>query len=156
MARTLRQFGSQRSKDLMLAKMGAEGYVGSPMVDSGGRCLGLICALTRSPLQHPKLAETVLQIFAIRAAAELERKNYEDELARSEQHYRALVSHGNEAVMRIELDQPIALDLPEQEQLELIYLHAYVADCNEQAAKLFGRDKAEDLIGARMEAISAR
>ena len=96
MARTLRLW--EYDKDLMLAKMGAEGYVGAPMVDSGGRCLGLICALTRQPLQHPKLAETVLQLFAIQAAAELERKNYEDALARSEQHYRALVSHGNEAV----------------------------------------------------------
>jgi PAS domain S-box-containing protein len=143
-------------KDLLLAQMGAKGYVDAAMVDSSGRSLGLVCALTRQPLQHPKLAETVLQLFAIRAAAELERKNYEDALARSEQHYRALVSHGNEAVMRIDLDLPIALDLPEQEQLELIYQHAYVADCNEQAAKLFGRDKAEDLIGARMEAISAR
>ena len=140
----------------MLAKLGAKGYVGSPLLDSAGRCLGLICALTRKPLQHPKLAESLLQIFAVRASSELERKNYEDELARSEQHYRALVSHGNEAVLRVELDQPIALDLPEQEQLELIYRHAYVADCNEQAARLFGRDKAEDLIGARMEAISPR
>ena len=143
-------------KDLLLGQMGAEGYVGSPMIDSSGRCLGLVCALTRQPLQHAKLAETVLQIFAVRASSELERKNYEEELARSEQHYRALVSHGNEAVLRVELDQPISLDLPEQEQLDLIYQHAYVADCNEQAAKLFGRATAQELIGARMEAISPR
>ena len=50
-------------QDLMLAQMGAEGYVGSPMIDSSGRCLGLVCALTRRPLQHPKLAETLLQTF---------------------------------------------------------------------------------------------
>ena len=143
-------------KDFMLAQMGAEGYAGSPMIDSSGSCLGLVCALTRRTLQNPKLAEALLQIFAVRASSELERKNYEEELARSEQHYRALVSHGNEAVLRVELDQPIALDLPEQEQLELIYLHAFVADCNEQAAKLFGRATAKELIGARMDVISAR
>ena len=67
-------------KDLMLAQLGAEGYVGSPMIDSGGRCLGLVCALTRQPLQHAKLAETLLQLVAIHAAAELERKNYEEAL----------------------------------------------------------------------------
>jgi formate hydrogenlyase transcriptional activator len=143
-------------KDLLLVQMGAAGYVGSPLIDSGGRCLGLVCALTRGPLKRPKLAETVLQIFAARASSELERKNYEDQLARSEQHYRALVTHGNEAVLRVELDQPIALDLPEQVQLDLIYRHAYVADCNEQAAKLFGRATAQDLIGGRMEVISPR
>jgi PAS domain S-box-containing protein len=139
-----------------LAEFGAEGYVGSPMVDSYGRCVGLVCAVTRQPLRHPKQAETLLQLLATHAAAELERKNYEDELVRSERHYRALVHHGNEAVLRVELDQPIALDLPEQEQLELIYRHAYVADCNEQAARIFGRSSAKGLIGARMEAISPR
>nr|AUN37681.1 response regulator of zinc sigma-54-dependent two-component system [uncultured bacterium] len=143
-------------RDLMLAQIGAQGYVGSPMIDSSGRCLGLVCALTRRPLEHAKPSEALLQLVAIHAAAELERKNYQDDLARSEQHYRALVSHGNEAVLRVELDRPIALDLPEMEQLELIYRHAYVADCNDQAAKLFGKATAEELIGARMNAISPR
>ena len=142
--------------DNVLVQLGADGYVGAALTEPGGRCLGLVCAFTRKPLKHPKLAEGLLHSFAVRASAELERKNYEDELARNEQHYRALVSHGNEAVMRIELDQPIALDLPEQKQFELIYQYAYVADCNEQAAKLFGRTTAKDLIGSRMDVISAR
>jgi len=64
-------------RDLMLSQFGAEGYVGSPMVDSTGNSLGLICAITRRPLQHPKLAETLLQLCALHAAADLQRKNYE-------------------------------------------------------------------------------
>ena len=141
-------------KDLLLAQMGAEGYVGSPMIDSSGRCLGLVCALTRQPLQHIKLAESVLQVFAIRAGAELERKNYEDALADSEKRLRALVTHGVEAVLRIEFEQPISLDLPEDEQIGLMYRHGYVSDCNDQAAKVFGRERTEDLIGARLAAVS--
>jgi transcriptional regulator with PAS, ATPase and Fis domain len=141
-------------KDLMLAQLGAEGYVGSPMIDSTGRCLGLVCALTRQPLQDAKLAETVLQIFAVRASSELERKNYEDALADSEKRLRALVTHGVEAVIRIEFKSPISMDLPEDDQIELIYRHGYVADCNIQAAQLFGRSSAEELIGTRVEAVS--
>jgi formate hydrogenlyase transcriptional activator len=141
-------------RDLMLVQMGAEGYVGSPMIDSGGRCLGLVCALTRQPLQDPKLAETVLQLFAIRAAAELERKRFEDALANSEKRLRALVTHGVEAVVRVEFDCPISLDLSEDEQIELIYRHGYVADCNDQAALLFGHSRAEQMIGARVAAVS--
>jgi hypothetical protein len=71
-------------KDIQLAEMGVEGYVGSPMIDSSGRCLGLICSLTRRPLANSTVAEALLQIFASRAVAELERKNYEDALAQSE------------------------------------------------------------------------
>jgi DNA-binding NtrC family response regulator/PAS domain-containing protein len=141
-------------RDLMLADMGAEGYVGSPMIDSNGRCLGLVCALTRQPLQHAKLAETVLQIFAVRASSELERKNNEDAFSGSEKRLRALVTHGVEAVVRIEFERAISLDLPEDEQIELIYRHGYVADCNDQAAQLFGRSSAVELIGTRVETVS--
>jgi len=143
-------------KDLMLVQMGAEGYVGSPMIDSTGRCLGLVCALTREPLQHAKLAETVLQIFAVRASSELERKNYEDALADNEKRLRALVTHGVEAVIRIEFKTPISMDLPEDDQIDLIYRHGYVADCNDQAAELFGRARAEELIGADIQVVSPR
>src|ERR1700744_31411 len=67
-------------EDELLRALGAEGFVGSPMVDSSGRCLGVICAITTKPLQNPKLAEALLKIFAARAQSELERKNYEDAL----------------------------------------------------------------------------
>ena len=54
-------------QDKLLRMVGAGGYVGSPMVDSSGRCLGLICAVTRRPIENPRLAEALLKIFATRA-----------------------------------------------------------------------------------------
>jgi PAS domain S-box-containing protein len=87
-------------------------------------------------------------------AAELQRKNYEDALATSEKRLRALVTHGVEAVVRIEFEHPVSLDLPEDQQIELLYRYGYVADCNDQAAKLFGRSGSEQLIGARISVVS--
>jgi transcriptional regulator of acetoin/glycerol metabolism len=136
--------------------MGADGYTGSPMIDSNGRCVGLICAITMRPLANPKLAEALLQIFAARAETELERKNYEDALAHSQERLRGFVSHGVEAIVRVEFKLPVPLDLPVERQIELLYEHGYVADCNDQAAQLFGHTRAEELIGAPMEAISPR
>jgi formate hydrogenlyase transcriptional activator len=141
-------------QDAMLGKVSAEGYVGSPMVDSSGRCLGLICAITARPLENPKLAEALLKIFAARAETELERKNYEDALAHSEERFRAFVDHGNEGVLWIKLEQPVSMDLPEDKQIEQYYRYAYVADCNDHAARLFGFSGAEGLIGARLEVVS--
>ena len=126
------------------------------MVDSSGRCLGLICAVTQRPLENPKLAEALLKIFAARAQSELERKNYEDALTHSEERFRAFVDHGNEGVLWINLEQPVAMDLPEDEQIEQYYRYAYVADCNDQAASLFGFAKAEAAIGARLDVVSPR
>jgi PAS domain S-box-containing protein len=143
-------------RDLMLAKIGAEGYVGSPMIDSGGHCLGLVCALTRKPLQHPKLAEALLQLCAIQAAAELERKNYEEALQHSQQRLADFAVHGKEAIARVDLEQPIPLDLPEDEKIDLVYRYGYVADCNDQAARLYGRSSAKEMIGARLAEIAPR
>lgn len=143
-------------EDKMLATISAEGYVGSPVVDSSGRCLGLLCAITERPLQNPKLAEALMAIFASRAGTEVERKNYEDALALSEERFRALVIHGNEGVMWCKLEQPLSMDLPEDEQIEHLYKYTYVADCNDQAARLFGLAKGEDFIGARLEVVSSR
>jgi formate hydrogenlyase transcriptional activator len=143
-------------QDAMLAAVKAEGYVGAPMLDSAGRWLGLICAITKQPLRHPKRDEALLKIFATRAATELERKNYEDALAHSEERFRAFVAHGNEGVVWVKLEQPLAMDMPEDEQIEHAYQYAYVGDCNDQAARLFGYASAEAMIGARLEVVSPR
>ncbi len=152
-ASAVRQFFPQ---DELLAALEAEGFVGSPMLDSSGRCIGLLCAITRRPLPDAKLAEVLLKTFATRAGIELERKNYEDALAHSEERFRTFVEHATEGVMWSKLEQPLSMDLSEDEQLEHFYKYTYVADCNDQAARIFGFSKAEDLIGARLDVIISR
>jgi PAS domain S-box-containing protein len=65
--------------DSMLAEMGAECYVGAPLMDSAGRPLGLIAVLGQRELSNPELAISVLQIFAAHAAVELERRKREEQ-----------------------------------------------------------------------------
>ena len=60
--------------DHFLAKNGIEAYVGSLLIDSSNRPLGLIAVMFRSPLENTQLAESMLRIFAMRASAELERQ----------------------------------------------------------------------------------
>lgn len=60
-------------EDRALARMGMRAYVGAPLLDSSGQPLGLMSVLFRRPLEKSDLAESLLRIFAIRAAAELER-----------------------------------------------------------------------------------
>ena len=113
-------------QDVVLAAMGAEGYVGASMTDSNGRSLGFICAVTKRPMRNANLVEALLKIFAARAGTELERKNYEDALAHNEERFRALVEHGTEGVIWFKLEQPVSMDLSEDEQIELFYRHAYM------------------------------
>jgi PAS domain-containing protein len=143
-------------EDHMLVELDAQGYAGSPMIDSTGRCIGLICVISQRPLAGPKLAEELLTIFAARAATELERQNYEAALTHGEQRFRTFVEHATEGVLWFKLEQPVSLDLPEDEQIDRYYRYAYVADCNDQAARLFAFPNAEALIGARLDVISPR
>ncbi|HSD61697.1 MAG TPA: PAS domain S-box protein, partial [Burkholderiales bacterium] len=70
----------QYPADAMLRDMGAEAYIGTPLTDSEGRCLGLMAALWSHPLRDPEGAEALLRIFAARAATELERMRSEEGL----------------------------------------------------------------------------
>ena len=70
--------------DNLLAKMGVEGYIGTPLRDSAGRTMGLLAVLNCTPLEEKGLAESLFQLFAVRAVAELERRQAEMKLRRRE------------------------------------------------------------------------
>lgn len=57
-----------------LADFGAEAYVGARLDDSTGNPVGLLFVLFREPLKRFEFTLSTLQIFAARAAAELERQ----------------------------------------------------------------------------------
>jgi PAS domain S-box-containing protein len=59
--------------DPLLGEMGVEAYVGTSLFDSAGRVLGLLVVLFRRPIHALDVIESMLQVFAARAAAELER-----------------------------------------------------------------------------------
>jgi len=64
-------------QDRMLADMQVQSYVGTPLFDSAGQVLGLLVALWRRPPANMRVAESMVQIFAVRAAAEMERRRAE-------------------------------------------------------------------------------
>ncbi len=68
--------------DADLRRLGARSYVGTTLRASSGAVLGLVNAVHDAPLGETVRPEPVLQAFAARAAAELERQRAERELER--------------------------------------------------------------------------
>jgi PAS domain S-box-containing protein len=77
-------------RDPELRKMGAQGYAGFSLLDRHGRSLGIIAVVSRKPLRHLNRVESILQIFAMRAAAEVERLRAEEALRLREEQYRVI------------------------------------------------------------------
>jgi two-component system, cell cycle sensor histidine kinase and response regulator CckA len=85
--------------DVLIREQRLEGYAGYPLTDSHGKPLGLISIIARRPLEHPEFIESVLKIFAVRAAAELERSQAKAALLESEASYREIFEASEDAIL---------------------------------------------------------
>ena len=116
--------------------------------------IGLTALLASGFRNAGRRAETVERLVAQRTAelaethvrmrADIERRR------QAEERYRAFLEHTTEAIWRFELDEPMRLDLPEDEQIEHFYRHAFMAECNDACARMYGYDRAKELIGTRL------
>jgi PAS domain S-box-containing protein len=89
----------------------AEGYAGYPLLDAAAHPAGVIAVITREPIADPGLFESVLKIFAVRAAAELERRAHEEALAASEASYRAIFEASEDAIFLHDYESGAILDV---------------------------------------------
>lgn len=60
-------------QDEGLARRGISGYAGTSLFDAEGRAIGILVALTREPIERKEFFISMLEIFAARGAAEIER-----------------------------------------------------------------------------------
>jgi PAS domain S-box-containing protein len=67
-------------KDAVLQDLQAESYLGTTLWNSQGKPIGLIAVIGCRPLTETRLAESILQLVAVRAAGELERQQADEAL----------------------------------------------------------------------------
>lgn len=146
---------SRFPQDQFLPMVRAQSLIATPLHD-GSRVPGVIIVAYRRPMVSFRVARQVLDIFSPRAAAELNRKRHDDELRESEQRYRAFITRNPDAMWRIEFEQPIHTDLPAEDQLARIYEYGYVAECNDTFARMQGLERAQQLIGSRVQDIAPK
>ncbi|MEP6668044.1 MAG: CHASE domain-containing protein [Chthoniobacter sp.] len=77
-------------------------------------------------------------------------------LRKSEDRYRAFVEQSTEGIWCFEHEPPISTHLPADEQIDLMYRNGRLAECNDVMARIYGRERSDQLIGAPLEDFSPR
>jgi PAS domain S-box-containing protein len=91
-------------EDKTLVDWRAESYCGVPMVDSSGAVIGHFAIVDDKPMEDSARAVAIMQIFAARAVAEIERLRFEKALAESEERLRDLFEEAPIAYVHEGLD----------------------------------------------------
>ncbi len=85
--------------DQWLRDNGVESYLAVPIYDPAGNAVGHLGVLHDGPMTDDLPRESILQIFAARAGAELERQRTEQALRESEEHFRNLIEGSIEGIL---------------------------------------------------------
>ena len=91
--------GSRALSDLHI-----RGYMGTPLKNSDGDVIGVLCALFRNPIQPVPAMRDIFTIIAVKASAEIERMHIMAALEESEENYRTLVESANSIILRFRPD----------------------------------------------------
>ncbi len=137
-------------EDLMLQEMGVSAYVGASLTDSDDTPMGLLVVLFRKPLTDTELPRHLLQIFAVRASAEMQRQQHEVALVASEERYRAFINNSHEGIWRAELIPPVDIDQPVERQVDQILSNHVILEANQAIARMHNCSL-EDLYGYSAE-----
>jgi PAS domain S-box-containing protein len=77
-------------------------------------------------------------------------KQAEEALRRSEENYRLFVTQSSEGIFRQDLDEPLPVDLPEDELIHRILHGSYMAECNDAVAEMYGLSSTREFVGKRL------
>jgi PAS domain S-box-containing protein len=77
-------------------------------------------------------------------------------LRESEDRYRAFVEQSTEGISCFEHEPPISTHLPVEEQIDLLYRNSRLTECNDVMARMYGYDRADQLLGMALEVFVPR
>ncbi len=110
--------------------------------------------ITRGSLLKDKNGKPVRLVGA--SSDITEQKIAEDALRASELRYRAFIENSSEGISRYDVEPPMPLDLPREEQIKYLMTHAIMRECNMAIAKMQNFDSVEDILGLSLGEIVKR
>jgi PAS domain S-box-containing protein len=119
-------------------------------LSKNGRYVARMDVSQKTPRRWEPWEIELLKKVADRCWEFVERARAARNLRESEERYRAFIANSSEAIWRFELERPIPVDLPEDEQIDMLYRFGYLAECNDAMARVYGYETADQIVGARI------
>jgi len=88
----------------MTIKFGIESYAAIPLYDSRGKGMGLMVVMDNKPFTEPELIHSLLEIFSVRAAIELERLEANRTSRATQEQYRTIFNKSLDGLILFSLD----------------------------------------------------
>jgi PAS domain S-box-containing protein len=123
-----------------------------PLIKAG-HVVAVIAVIQRTPRHWSRQEINLIEIVAHRSWESLERATALKRWKASYEDYRSFMAISSEGIWRFEVEQPIPVTLPVDEQIERFYQYAYLAECNDAMAHMYGYDSADQILGARLDDI---
>ena len=76
-------------------------------------------------------------------------------LRESEERYRAFVEQSSEGMWRLEIEEPLPISLPEEEQIQHLVRFGVIAEANDIMARMHGYARADEIVGTRLNDVLA-
>ena len=130
------------SEDRLYGYLGME-YQGSELLAEDHRALCVLGSLLVSYFRRTAAEQTLRE----------REEHWRRKSRESEEQHNAVVETISEAIWRIDLKKPVAVDAPVEEQVAHILKHGYLAECNQVMAHLLGAKSPDCVVGQKMATV---
>jgi PAS domain len=128
--------------------------VRDPIILGAGAILGAVCEIFRRAVSKQTLSRPALEGEETVPESPGSALGPAEPSARSQRERGASTSPlkevTTEATWRFHHDRPLDITLPEDEQIEHLYLYSVLAECNDPFARMYGFRTAGDVVGTRL------
>ena len=102
--------------------------------------------------EHIEWVRAVVGVLGVSIAG----REARERVIQGETRYRSFVEQSSEAIWRFEMDEPIDVSLNRAQILELAWQNGFLAECNDVFARMYGFERADEMIGMRLWQIMDR
>jgi PAS domain S-box-containing protein len=142
----------ERYQNEQLKQEQTRSFLAVPMIHKG-EPKGVLSLASEQVIEIDEQLPIWLQSIANYLVGLIDRRLVYDRLEESEAKLRTFYDYSSEGIWMCRMDEPVSVDLPIDEQVEMFFEYGYFSDCNDTMVEMYGLDSPDDIIGQPLSAV---